>query len=238
MRALLPLIAHTPKLSHPARLREAVEKLLKTLIGRLGAGYLVSSVLLISGQSDVLIIGMIAGAEGAARYTLVRKLADFAVQSLSRIPEMATPMLIRLDAAGDRQAMRRQYLDLLKLTFAVAIPAGVGYALFGSWILQVWLGAKYVPEGYFGFLLAGSAIVCVATARPVVVLAEARASFRSANLVSFVAVSVRIILTLLLYGQFGYLSPLVALNIVYICGGLVAYHWVGRRMIAESEVQK
>jgi hypothetical protein len=39
-------------------------------------------------------------------------------------------------------------------------------------------------------------------------------------------------LTVVLYPRFGYLSPLIALNFLHICGIAVVYQWAGWRLLA------
>ena len=81
--------------------------LLARLTGRMGGGYFVAGALLISSQSDVLIVGWLGGAEAAARFVLLWKIAEVGVLVLWRIPETLAPILVRLDAVGDRATIKR-----------------------------------------------------------------------------------------------------------------------------------
>ena len=69
------------------------------------------------------------------------------------------PILVRLDAVGDRTTIKRQYGRVGKLLLAMAIPGGLAYALLGPWITMLWLGAEHAPHDPFGFALAGAEIV-------------------------------------------------------------------------------
>ena len=206
--------------------------LLARLTGRMGGGYFVAGALLISSQSDVLVVGWLGGAEAAARFVLLWKIAEVGVQALWRISEALAPILVRLDAVGDRAAIKRQYGRVGKLLLGTAIPVGLAYALLGPWITTLWLGAEHAPHDPLGFALAGAGIVWVGLARLPSILSYALARLRIWNSLAFIEVAARLGLTALLYPRFGYLSPLIALNVVHICGIAVVYQWTGWRLLA------
>ena len=209
----------------------SLRPLLARLTGRMGGGYFITGALLISSQSDVLVVGWLGGAEDAARFVLLWKIAEVGVLVLWRIPESLAPILVRLDAVGDRATIRRQYGRVGKLLLAMAVPGGIIYALLGPWITTLWLGAEHAPQDPLGFALAGAGIVWVGLARLPSILAYALARLRIWNWLAFIEVAMRLGLTVLLYPRFGYLSPLIALNVVQICGIAVAYQWAGRRLL-------
>jgi hypothetical protein len=60
------------------------------------------------------------------------------------------------------------------------------------------------------------------------------ARFRVWNGIACVEVAARLALTVALYPRFGYLAPLVALNVVHLCGIATAYQWAGWRLISEK----
>ncbi len=210
----------------------SLRPLLARLTGRMGGGYFIAGALLISSQSDVLVVGWLGGAEAAARFVLLWKIAEVVVLALWRIPETLAPMLVRLDAVGDRAAIRRQYGRVGKLLLAMTIPGGLAYALLGPWITTLWLGAEHAPQDPLGFALAGAGIVWVGISRLPSILAYSLARLRIWNWLSFIEVAARLVLTVVLYPRFGYLAPLIALNVVHICGIAVAYQWIGQRILA------
>ena len=70
--------------------------LLARLTGRMGGGYFLSAALILTSQSDVLVIGWLGGAEAAARYVLLWKIAEVGVTALWRISESWSPILVRI----------------------------------------------------------------------------------------------------------------------------------------------
>ncbi len=205
--------------------------LLARLTGRMGGGYFLSVALIVSLQSDVLVIGWLGGAETAARYVLLWKIAEVGVTALWRISESWSPILIRMDATNEHAILVRQYRHIVVLLLATAIPAGLAYALLGPWITMLWLGAEHAPKDQLGFVLAGAAIVWVGLARLPSILSYSLARFRVWNAIAFVEVAARLTLTMALYPRFGYLAPLVALNVVHVCGVAAAYQWAGWRLV-------
>lgn len=231
VRILILINAHAERPGGRLPAYAALQRLLKKLTGRMGGGYIIASVIAISSQSDVLVIGMLGGAEAATRFVLIWKIAEFFVQLMWRIPEMATPILIRLDTLGNRMELRHRYLKIIKLTAALAIPGGFAYAVAGPWLLRIWLGPEQVPQNLLGFWLAGASVVFLALTRPPVVFAEALARVRLSNFVAFGTLALRLGLTVILYPRFGYIAPLVALTAVYACGAFAAYLWMGWKLV-------
>jgi len=206
--------------------------LLVRLTGRMGGGYFLSVALIVSLQSDVLVIGWLGGAETAARYVLLWKIAEVGVTALWRISESWSPILIRMDATNEHAILVRQYRHIVVLLLATAIPAGLAYALLGPWITMLWLGAEHAPKDPLGFVLAGAAIVWVGLARLPSILSYSLARFRVWSAIACFEIAARLALTVALYPRFGYLAPLVALNIVHVCGVAAAYQWAGWRVLA------
>ena len=57
----------------------------------MGGGYFLSAALMLTSQSDVLVVGWLGGAEVAARYVLIWKIAEVGVNALWRISEIMEP---------------------------------------------------------------------------------------------------------------------------------------------------
>ena len=207
--------------------------LLARLTGRMGGGYFLSSALVLTSQSDVLLIGWLGGAEVAARYALIWKIAEVGVNALWRISESWSPILIRMDATNEHAILMRQYRHIVVLLLATAIPAGLAYALLGPWVTTLWLGAEQAPKDQLGFVLAGAGIVWLGLARLPSILSYSLARFRLWTGIACVEVAARLALTVAFYPRFGYLAPLVALNVVHVCGIAAAYQWAGWRLISK-----
>lgn len=208
--------------------------LLTRLAGRMGGGYFLSGALALTSQSEVLVIGWLGGAETAARYVLVWKIAEVGVTALSRISETWSPILVRMDVTNRHSLLMRQYRRVAALLLTMALPIGLAYALLGQWITALWLGAEHAPKDQLGFMLGGAAIVWLGLARLPSIVSYSFARFRLWNGIAIIEVAGRLILTVALYPRFGYLAPLVALNIVHFFGIAAAYQWAGYRLLAEQ----
>ena len=211
---------------------DAVRRLVRRLASRMGAGYFVIGMLVLSSQSDVLVVGWLGGAEAAARFVLIWKIADVGVQMLWRMSESLIPILVRLDAVGDRKIIRQRYRRVGGLLLVSAVAGGIAYATLGPWITRLWLGPAHAPQDPLGFVLAGAGIVWLGIAKLPAIVAYSTARFRLWNALYFLEITARFGLTVALYPRFGYLAPIVALNIVHICGMAIAYQLVGRKLLA------
>ncbi len=229
-RILLPLSwqGARPTAKHSV---DTPRPLLARLTGRMGGGYFLSSALVLTSQSDVLLIGWLGGAEVAARYALIWKIAEVGVNALWRISKSWSPILIRMDATNEHAILMRQYRHIVVLLLATAIPAGLAYALLGPWVTTLWLGAEQAPKDQLGFVLAGAGIVWLGLARLPSILSYSLARFRLWTGIACVEVAARLALTVAFYPRFGYLAPLVALNVVHVCGIAAAYQWTGWRLL-------
>ena len=136
-----------------------------------------------------------------------------------------------MDATNEHEIIMRQYRHIVVLLLATAIPAGLAYALLGPWVTMLWLGAEQAPKDQLGFVLAGAGIVWMGLARLPSILSYSLARFRLWAGIASVEVAARLALTVALYPRFGYLAPLVALNVVHVCGIAAAYQWTGWRLL-------
>jgi O-antigen/teichoic acid export membrane protein len=168
----------------------------------------------------------------AARYALIWKIAEVGVNALWRISESWSPILIRMDATNEHEILVRQYRHIVALLLVTAIPAGLVYALLGPWVTMLWLGAEQAPKDQLGFVLAGAGIVWLGLARLPAIMSYSLARFRLWAGIASVEMAARLALTVAFYPRFGYLAPLVALNIVHVCGIAAAYQWAGWRLLA------
>lgn len=230
-RSLVPLVWRGARPVGQFGHMEALRGLIDRLRSPMGAGYFIFGFLVLSAQSDVLLVGWLGGAEAAARFVLIWKFAEVAAQMLWRISESLAPILVRLDAAGNRDVIRQRYRKVAALLLVTASCAGLAYVAFGPWITRLWLGSEHAPTDPLGFALAGAGLVWVGLARLPAILAYSLAKFYVWNGLFALELIGRIGLTIALYPRIGYLAPLAALNIVHVCGLAFAYQWAGWRLL-------
>jgi O-antigen/teichoic acid export membrane protein len=183
-------------------------------------------------QADVLIIGWFAGATAAASFVLVWKIAEVLLVALGRFPDHLQMEFIAMDAQGNLERLSRVYRKALIGTRLLSLTVGIGYALFGHWIVSLWVGQAAVPAAPWAYWLAGAAILWLGSARMPAIVAYARVRMRALLLVSGSEVAVKLVLLAALFPYVHFVAPVVAINIVHACGFAYIYDRLGRASIS------
>jgi len=206
--------------------------LIRRLTGRLAGGYFVYGLFLLAMQADVLLVGWLGGAEAAASFVLIWKIAEVAIQIVWRIPEALSPLLIHMDARGEREQLRSVYARSGRGLSLLALAAGGAYAAIGPWLSEAWLGAAYASSDRLGFLLAGGAIFWLASARLPSIYAYSLARLVPLNRLAGAELAAKFVLTVVLFPKLSYLAPLAAINLTHLFGAAYAYRRLGRSLTA------
>ena len=111
-------------------------------------------------QADVMIVGWFGGAEAAATFVLVWKIAEVLLQLLSRASEHLQVEFIHMDVQGDTNRLSRVYRHGLNWMRLSSLMVGIGYALFGHWMVVLWVGEQIAPTTQWGYWFAGAATTC------------------------------------------------------------------------------
>jgi O-antigen/teichoic acid export membrane protein len=197
--------------------------LLKRLMGRMGLGYLLYGMLILTMQADTLIVGWLGGAEIAATFALVWQIANLAIQLLWKIPEYLLPHLIHIDTRGEKNRLQKVYREGLRWMLIVSFTAGLGYALLGHWVVKLWVGSENAPDNTLAYIFAGAAVFWLGSARLPAVFAYSTVKLKRLNIVAGIEVMGKLLLIFLLFPKLSYLAPLIAVNVVHIGGVALAY---------------
>jgi O-antigen/teichoic acid export membrane protein len=212
----------------------APDPLVRRLLGRSGLAFTIYGVLFLTLRADILIVGWLGGAELAAEFVLVWKMVEVGVDMLSRIPEALAPYIVHMDTRGEAERLRRTYRQGQRWIWAIAAAGGLFYAIFGHFIVSLWVGAENAPDDPLVYALAGAALVWLAGARLPAVYAYAMVRLRSLIVVTFVEVAGKVALTVALFPWLGYLAPLVAINIVHLGGIALGYAALRKTVLDEA----
>jgi hypothetical protein len=192
------------------------------VVGPMGAGYFAYGLIVLALGADLLLVGWLGGAVVAAEFALIWKPAELVTQLLWKLPEHATPFLIRMDVLGDRARLLRLYTRSLRWIMAVALIAAIAYGAVGPWLVRMWVGSA-APDDRIAFVLAGAAVFWLAVARLPSVFAYATVRLRQLLTVSGIELTAKVVVTMSLFSELGYLAPLVAINAIHVLGLAVAY---------------
>lgn len=209
----------------PLRLPSRADKeIWQKIGGRTGLGFFLHGALVIALVSDIVLVGWLGGAREAGVFYLVWKVAEVLVQLIWKISETLGPYFIHMDVRGEQKRLLR----VANMTYfgvgALALTAGVTYAVLGSWIVGLWVGVEKVPDNPLAFLLAGGAVFWLSLARLPVVLSGARVTLLQVNRVCGIELAGKLLLTLLLFSRLGYISVLIAINVVHLGGVAYLYY--------------
>ncbi len=185
-------------------------------------------------QSDVLIIGMLSGADVTAQFVLVWKIADVMVLVISRITIHLQPEFLGMDVAGDRARLRRVYHEAYWGLLLVSAVIAAGYALVGPWIMQLWVGAERAPKDPWLYWLAGAAILWLGASRLPGILAQALSRMRGLLCIATIEMTAKLGLIVALFPIVNIRASLIAISAVHGLGIAVAYWWLGRHLIADD----
>jgi O-antigen/teichoic acid export membrane protein len=204
-----------------------VRDLWRRVSSRVGRDYVLYGILLLTLQADVLLVGWLAGSETAATYYLLWRIPEVCILLLWRIPSSYAPHLIAMEARGEHDELSSNYRKGLT---AIIVLAGVGavfYGVAGNWFVHLWVGAS-APEGYIPYLIAAVAMFFTAVSKWPADVAYALANTRPLVKIAALEVGTKLFLLILLFGAFGYLSPLLAVILAHTLGVFYLYLWLGK----------
>lgn len=197
--------------------------LFKRLLGRQGAGFFAYGMVSIALQGDIFIIGLIGGAEMAAVYTLIWKIAEVAATLISRIPESLSPYLISLDAKKEYATLKRLLPRGYAAIAVLGLAGGVIYATCGQWMVEMWVGEAAAPGDEKAYWLAGGMLFWITLTRLPITLALATVRLRLLLITASAELIAKWVIVLMVFEQYGYISLLIAGNATHAFGVAFAY---------------
>ncbi|MEG3618593.1 hypothetical protein V5T82_09020 [Magnetovibrio sp. PR-2] len=206
---------------------------LKRLMGRMGGGYALYGILILTLlQGDTLLLAAMGGALIVSDYVLIWKGADVILQLLWRLPETLTPYLIHMDAKGERHRMQGIYKKANITMIGLSALCALLYALFGQAIVELWVGVEHTPQVSGAFALAGLGLFWMAIARLPVVYA-----FSTVRLQPLVAVLgfetiAKVIIVIALFPFVGLYAPLIAMSVIHVLGVAYLYQNLRRKVFS------
>jgi len=115
-----------------------------------GPVVLVAGSHLLLSRTDTLMLGVLRDTSEAGIYTIASRVAELVSFMLVAVAAIAAPMIAETHARGDRRRLKRLLSVASRIVFAFALPAGIGLALGGRWLLG-WFGEDF--EAGYGVLV-------------------------------------------------------------------------------------
>ncbi len=195
----------------------------KRLTGPMGMGYLLFGCFNLTLAADTILIGWLGGAEMAAEFVLVWKIAEVLIMIIDKVPGYLQPYIIHADVNQEGNRLQRIIPKFWKGILAVSLAAALAYALLGPWIVGVWVGLENRPDEPLAYLLAAGAIFWLGCSRLPISFAYSTVKLKALNQVSGVELAAKLVIILILFPKVGYLAPLIAINAIHAVWAFRAY---------------
>jgi membrane protein EpsK len=151
VRRELPGLRLSPRLVSRARLRELVSFSGYTFLSHV-AGKIVFS-------ADVILIGLVLGAEPVALYAVAARLFAVASSITATGSDLLYPAYSELEGSGERDRQVRYLGSGLRATTCVTVLAAGPLLLLPDWIFAAWLGDDFADSAPVLVLLAAALLV-------------------------------------------------------------------------------
>ena len=95
-------------------------------------------------QTDILVLGLLAGADDTGLYRIASRLASFAAFPHMALMMAAGPLFAALKAKDERQELQRKLSQVIRIAFAGALLIGTLLIVFSSYLLGIF-GKDFLP---------------------------------------------------------------------------------------------
>jgi O-antigen/teichoic acid export membrane protein len=99
-------------------------------------------------KTDALVIGKFVGAAAITYFYAGSRLVDYAGEVVSSLAQIFVPMSSQSDAAGNTDRLRKIFVAGNRACAFTAFPMTAVFVILGKSIIEVWVGKKYVAQGY------------------------------------------------------------------------------------------
>jgi O-antigen/teichoic acid export membrane protein len=138
VRRLFPAVPLVPRLTRPDIIAQVLRFSLPIL-----AVYLTAQVVF---RTDNIVIGVFRGVGDVATYAVAYAMVWFSLNLVFKLSDSLLPVFSSMQAAGERGALRRGYLESAQVSLALAMYLTVVLTFFGRTAIALWVG----PQNFVG----------------------------------------------------------------------------------------
>lgn len=99
-------------------------------------------------KTDAVVIGTFLSSAAITYFYAGSRLVDYAGEVVSSLAQIFVPMSSQSDAAGDAERLRKIFIAGNRACAFTIFPMTAMFLILGKSIIQVWIGKKYVEQGY------------------------------------------------------------------------------------------
>jgi O-antigen/teichoic acid export membrane protein len=162
---------------------------------------LVSSLGVVNGRADIILLGSIKGAAAVGVYGVAQRGPELITFLLTALSAPLAPVAASLYARGDIEGLQRVVTKGVRAIFFAALPIALGFILFGRWFLLLF-GPDFVRGQTALAILTGSQL-CNATMGPVLMLLVMTGHERDAAVGMGIGTALNLILNAVLIPRLG-----------------------------------
>jgi O-antigen/teichoic acid export membrane protein len=99
-------------------------------------------------KTDALVIGTFVSTAAVTYFTIGSRLVDYASEVVSSLAQIFIPMSSQSQAKGDIDGLRKIFVVGNRACAFIIFPVTAVLTILGKSLIEVWVGAKYVPTSY------------------------------------------------------------------------------------------
>jgi O-antigen/teichoic acid export membrane protein len=99
-------------------------------------------------KTDALVIGTFLSSAAITYFYAGSRLIDYAGEVVSSLAQIFVPMSSQSDAAGDMDRLRKIFVAGNRACAFTTLPMTAVFIILGKSIIEVWVGKKYIAQGY------------------------------------------------------------------------------------------
>ncbi len=99
-------------------------------------------------KTDAVVIGTFLSSAAITYFYAGSRLVDYAGEVVSSLAQIFVPMSSQSDAAGNMDRLRKIFIAGNRACAFTILPMSFALVILGKSIIEVWVGKKYVAQGY------------------------------------------------------------------------------------------
>lgn len=99
-------------------------------------------------RTDSVIIGAFLSSAAITYFNIGAKIVDYAGEVVENLAQLFVPMSSHADALGETDRLRKIFVAGNRFCALIIFPICVSLIVLGKSVIEVWVGARYVPVSY------------------------------------------------------------------------------------------
>jgi O-antigen/teichoic acid export membrane protein len=99
-------------------------------------------------KTDAVVIGTFLSSAAITYFYAGSRLVDYSGEVVNSLAQIFVPMSSQSDAAGNKDRLRKIFVAGNRACAYVSLPIAAAFIILGKSIIEVWMGKKYVAQGY------------------------------------------------------------------------------------------